>query len=274
MLPRLSLLLTIVLVLSACSFAPPAKKEAPADPPPATDPAGKLTAELQSDFARFDGKAGVYAKNLATGKTFAHNQDTVFPTASTHKLVVALATYKYLYGNASPAKQKQYDQNIKKMITVSDNPAFYEMLQEIETHHPDALTKVLADLKLVHTRIHSKEAFEKYNYHSVTTPYEMAVVFETIYNEQYLGHEKSAYLKHNLARTIFKEEIPRFMQTTVMHKTGELPGILTDVGIIDDGKNKILISAYTTPRKGSQQGSNFIANTSSKIYNLLREKNG
>lgn len=275
MLNRLALLLCLVLLASACNFAaPPAKKAAPVEPPPAADPAIQANQEIKNDFTDFAGTAGVYAKNLNTGATFSFNQDTVFPTASTHKLVVALATYKYLYPNASQAKRKLYDENIKKMITVSDNPAFYEMLDEIEKTQPDALTKVLADLNLVRTRIHSKEAFATYGYHSVTTPYEMAVVLEAIQNEQYLGPDRSNFLKENLAKTIFKEEIPRFMQAKVMHKTGELPGVLTDVGIIDDGKNQILISAYTTPRQESEQASTFIAQTSAKIYNLLRDKNG
>lgn len=214
----------------------------------------------------------MYAKNLVTGSTFTYNQDTIFPTASTHKLVVSLATYKYLYPSASEAKRKQYDDHVKKMITVSDNPSFYAMLDEIEAVHPDAMTKVLSDLGLTKTRIHSKEAFAKYGYHSVTTPHEMAVIFETIYREAYLGREKSAYLKENLGKTIFREEIPRFMKGKVMHKTGELPGILTDVGIVDDGKNQILISAYTTPRNGSDDASDFIAQASAKVYNLLRTK--
>ncbi len=47
-----------------------------------------------------------------------------------------------------------------------------------------------------------------------------------------------------------------------------------NVGIVDDGKNQILISTYTKPKKGSQQASAFIAQTSAKIYNLLRDKNG
>ncbi|MCX7780473.1 MAG: class A beta-lactamase-related serine hydrolase [Negativicutes bacterium] len=80
-------------------------------------------------------------------------------------------------------------------------------------------------------------------------------------------------IKDWLSKTIFKKEIPRFMETRVLHKTGELPGVLTDVGIIEDGKNAILISAYTTPKRGSEQGSNFIATSSAKIYNLLRDKN-
>lgn len=278
----ISLLLLAIFTFTAVACttlnAPQTKPEPEQAPPPAaSQPPVKSqpdsSEQLQSKLHQFDGKAGLYAKNLKTGQTFTFNQDTIFPTASTHKLVVALAIYKYLYAEASQADKKRYDTNIKQMMVISDNPAFYELLNDIEHKKPDALTRVLTDLKLVHTRIHSREAFNKYGYHSVTTPYEMAAVFEAIYNETYLGKEFSAILKEELAKTIYKEEIPRFMPNVkVLHKVGELPGVQCDVGLVDDGRDQILISAYTTTRRAPPYASNFIANISAKSYNLLRTK--
>ncbi|MEL7634370.1 MULTISPECIES: serine hydrolase [Sporomusa] len=272
-------LLLFLLTVSACgTLNTPQSKPAPAaPPPPAANPSSPSqpdwNKQLHNKLNQFDGKTGLHAKNLKTGQTFSFNQDTIFPTASTHKLLVSLAVYKYLYSEASLADKQRYDNNIKKMLTISDNPAFYELLDDIEKKKPDALTRVLTDLKLVHTRIHSREAFTKYGYHSVTTPAEMAAVFETIYNEAYLGKEFSAILKEELAKTIFNDEIPRFMQNTkVLHKVGELPGIQCDVGIIDDGRDQILISAYTSTQRPPPYASNFIANISAKAYNLLHTK--
>ncbi|WWV71720.1 hypothetical protein SOV_30570 [Sporomusa ovata DSM 2662] len=263
--------------LVACGSSnntPQAKPEAAV--PPATDRVQSqpdLSGQLQRSLEQFEGKAGLYTKNLKTGQTFGFNQDTIFPTASTHKMVVALAIYKYVYPEATTSEKKRYDNNIKQMMVISDNPAFYQLLDDIERKKPDALTRVLTDLKLVHTRIHSREAFSQYGYHSVTTPYEMAVVIETIYNETYLGKEFSAILKEELGKTIFKEEIPRYMQKAkVLHKVGELPGVQCDVGIVDDGRDLILISVYTTTQRAAPYASNFIADTSAKAYNLLRIK--
>ncbi|SMD15614.1 serine hydrolase [Sporomusa malonica] len=272
------LLLLFLLTTSACNTlnAPQSKPEPATPPTPLTNqPASQpdWARQLHGSLNQFDGKTGLYAKNLKTGQNFSFNQDTIFPTASTHKLVVALAIYKYLYAEASITDKKRYDANIKKMLVVSDNPAFYELLNDIEHKKPDALTRVLADLNLVHTRIHSREAFTKYGYHSVTTPAEMAVVFETIYNEVYLGKEFSLILKEELSKTIFKEEIPRFMHNAkVFHKVGELPGVQCDVGIVDDGRDQILISSYTSTHRPPPYASNFIANISAKAYNLLRTK--
>ena len=274
---RLILILMLGLWLpfvASCGTTNPQLKKPENAIPPAGYPLhlqNNLFGQFQESLEQFDGKVGLYTKNLKNGFTYGFNQDTIFPTASTHKILVALAVYKYLYLDATLAEKKQYDENIKKMMVISDNPSFFQLLDDIERKKPDAITRVLTDLKLTHTRIHSREAFYNYNYHSVTTPYEMAVVFEAIYNETYLNKEFSAILKEELSNTVFKEEIPRFMPNAkVMHKVGELPGVQCDVGVVDDGNDLILISIYTTTRREAPYASNFIANTSAGIYNLLR----
>jgi beta-lactamase class A len=253
----------------------PQKKptENSAPPTQASDETDRQISRIRRNAEAFNGKAGLFAKNLKTGKTIAINEHQIFPTASTHKLVVALATYKYLYLEVSPDKKKQYDLYIKNMMQVSDNPAFYRMVRELDSRKPEALSQVLKDLQLKNTWIHSEEAFRKYGYHSVTTPAEMATIFETIYHEQYLGKEMSAIVKEELAKTIFHEEIPRFMQKSkVMHKVGSLPGMLCDVGIVDDGKDQILISIFTTSKQAEKQSSLYIAEASADLYNALRSR--
>jgi len=233
--------------------------------------ASSLEKEINRDLKGFDGRVGIFAKNLKTGKTIEFNQDEVFPTASTSKLVVALATYKYLYPTANVDKTNEYDQDIKLMMTVSDNNSFQELLDEIDANKKDALVKVVKDLRLRQTQIHSNDAFNRYGYHSVTTPYEMARVFESIYMNKYLNKEKSQQLKYELANSIFHDEIPRYMLTPVFHKVGELDDVLCDVGIVQDGYEAILISFYTVTAD-HEYSSNFIATESAKLYNALRHK--
>lgn len=277
-------LVLMLFLLAGCGLTKPAPKYK-AEQAPLTEQkntqsaapdnaiAGPLVDELYARAKQFDGQAGIYAKNLQTGQTVSFNADEVFPTASTHKLVVSLAVYKYLYADASTAKRKQYDQHIKDMLVVSDNPAFYTLLEEIEAEKPTALTQVLTDLGLVKTQIHSEAAFQEYGYHSVTTPREMAVVFERIYREDYVAKEFSAILKEELANSIYREEIPRFMNhSKVLNKAGALPGVLCDVGLVDDGRDQILISAYTTSDRSEDYASDFLAKIAEQAYNALRKK--
>jgi beta-lactamase class A len=267
---RLAVFLVVIMLSAACATTPAPKPEpGPQAGSVPADPAQSVRLEV----GRFDGQAGIFAKNLGDGRTVEINGDRVFPTASTHKLVVALAVYRYLYADASPGQKRAYDRSIEAMMVTSDNPAFYRLLDDIAARRPDALTRVLADLRLTQTRIHSGEAFRRYGYHSVTTPREMAAVFEAIYNETYLGKELSAILKEELANTVFREELPRFMQKSrVMHKVGSLPGLLCDVGIVDDGRDRILISVFAASGRPEAYASNFIAHVSAASYNALRTK--
>ncbi|MDT8903747.1 serine hydrolase [Anaeroselena agilis] len=253
MLRKAAIVLTALLLTAAAASASPYK-------------------EIAGDARIFPGQVGVYAKNLKTGKTLAYNRDTVFPAASTAKLVVALALYKYLYPAANPDKKELYDENVTDMIVISGNDSYRAMLDEIDAVRPDALRRVTRDLRLRKTQVHSEDAYKRYRYHSVTTPYEMALVFEHIYRDRYLGRQKSAELKDKLANTIFRDEIPRFMETPVMHKVGSLDNLLCDVGIVDDGRDQILISIYTLTDKPEEYASDYIARTAAKAYNALRRK--
>jgi beta-lactamase class A len=268
----------VLLFLSACDIVNTTQEKPGVETTKqvTNQPLSQLNSLLQfsDDLTKFKGQIGLYARNLKTNQTLYFNQDSIFPTASTHKLVVAIAIYKYLYPEASLIEKQHYNENIKQMMITSDNPAFYELLDDIEQKRPDALTHVLNDLNLVHSKIHNREAYLTYGYHSITTPYEMSLIFETIYNEAYLGKEFSAILKEELGNTIFQEEIPRYLQgKKILHKVGELPGVQCDVGIIDDGQDLILISAYTTTQQSPPYASNFIADVSAKAYYLLKKSN-
>lgn len=227
---------------------------------------------LEAYISSFNGRVGIYAENLKSGKNFKYKESEIFPTASTSKLVVSLAVYKYLYPSGSIELKNTYDDAIYRMIHTSDNDAFYDLLDKIDTNSPKALTKTVADLGLKRTKIHNEEAFQKYGYHSITTPREMAEVFRTIDKGKYLGKPRTAVLEDELANTIFREEIPRFMLTKVMHKVGELDNIMCDVGIVDDGKDRILMSIYTDSSETAEVKSDMIALTAAKLYNLLRRQ--
>lgn len=223
-----------------------------------------------AELGAFDGYVGIYAKNLRTGQTISLDQNKVFPTASTSKLAVALAVYKYLYPAAPAEAKAEYTEDIDLMMRVSDNQSFYDSLAEIDQLSFNPLNAVVQDLSLHQTKIHSSEARQIYGYSSVTTPYEMAILFESIFRDNYLGPQQSAILKEALANTIFHDELPRFLPGTVMHKIGHLDDILCDVGIVDDGEDQILISIYTRTDRGEEYASNYIANTAAALYRALK----
>lgn len=231
--------------------------------------ASSLEKEIKSDLTNFNGRVGVYAKNLKTGKSYGFKDNDVFPAASTSKLVVSLATYKYLYPKATEVKKAEYDDGVNAMLTISDNEYFTAFLGEFDTRNKSELARTVKDLGLKRTQIHSEDAFKRYQYHSVTTAYEMGRVLETIYRDKYIPKDKTLQMKDELRNSIFHDEIPRYMETPVVHKIGQINDVLCDVGIIEDGHAPILVSVYTLTDDESY-ASDFIASIAAKLYNALR----
>lgn len=252
MLKRIITLCLVMLFVTATGFtAPPLEKE------------------IKSDLTGFNGRVSVYAKNLKTGKSYGFKDSDIFPTASTSKLIVSLATYKYLYPKATEVKRAEYDDGINAMMTVSDNEYFASFLDEFDNRNKNELAKTVKDLGLRKTQIHSEDAFTRYQYHSVTTAYEMGRVLETIYRDKYIPKDKTLQMKQELRNSIFQDEIPRYMETPVVHKIGQINDVLCDVGIIEDGHAPILVSIYTRT-DDEDYASNFIASIAAKLYNALR----
>jgi beta-lactamase class A len=226
---------------------------------------------IYQEAMQFNGLVGLYAKNLKTGKVIAYQPNLIFPTASTSKLFVVITVYKYLYPQATVEQQQLYDQQIKDAIEFSDNDAFYQLLEEIDQIRPDALALVTQDMKLSQTFIHNEDAYLLYQYHSVTTAQEMAMVLETLVTTKYLDLDKTELLKQELANTIFAQELPRYLPSKVMHKVGELDQVLCDVGLVEEGPNQVIISVYTASDMVHDDASDFIANISQMIYYSIIE---
>ena len=52
-----------------------------------------LTKKIETILAGFNGEAGVYVKNLRSGKSVAINADSIFPTASMVKVPILIGIF-------------------------------------------------------------------------------------------------------------------------------------------------------------------------------------
>lgn len=218
--------------------------------------------ELDWSVSSFAGSVGIYAKNLRTGQEIRVNADAIFPTASTNKLIAAMGEYKYLYDKVAEDEQARIDENIMRMMRISDNDAYFDAIEKIRSAFGEEILEHILrdDLKLEATYINSRVSFARYEYSSVTTPYEMGEVFKKLYEGDYLGKDRSARMLDYLAHTIFNEEIPRFFpEKLVMHKIGSLDEYMNDVGIVQMGQEPILLSIFTRTEEGEDYASHFIA---------------
>ncbi|MEM1056509.1 MAG: serine hydrolase [Bacteroidota bacterium] len=80
----------LVAALVACASAPPARDASP--PWPEERPDASLQTAIEAVVDGFGGRVGVYVRHLPTGRTAALDADSLFPTASTIKVPILVAT--------------------------------------------------------------------------------------------------------------------------------------------------------------------------------------
>lgn len=216
-----------------------------------------LEAQLRSKTSSFQGKVGIYIKDLTTGKEVNINGNEVFPTASTSKVIVTLAAYKY--PNRIPAENRAHmPALVSDMIIYSNNEAFWELAEQLGS---PTLETTCRDLGLRNTAIHNDAAYQRTGYHSITTPRDMGKALEGLLRGRYIGNKNSKTVLRLMENGVYNEEIPRRLppNTPVAHKPGELDDILCDVGIVFNAQRPYLISVYTKSNAGSTAASNMIA---------------
>lgn len=225
------------------------------------DAAAKKAPDLESELRReancFNGKVGIYIKDLTTNQEVNINEKVLFPTASTNKVIVAMTAYKFI--DQIPVNFRPKMPNlVSDMIIYSSNDAFGELVDQLGS---PALEKTCHDLGLRNTAVHNEAAYQKTGYHSVATARDMGRVLESLLSGRYIGDKNSKTILRLMENGIYNEEIPRLLppKTAVAHKPGELHDIICDVGIVFNPKRPYLIAVYTKTDKGSAAASDFIA---------------
>lgn len=191
----------------------------------------KLQAQLAQLLEGFNGVAGVYVKDLKTGKTAAVNADTIFPTASMVKVPILIGvmdkigkgelkydqslTYRdsLLYagvdilGSFKDTERIELGKVMMLMLTMSDNTAslWLQSLAGTGTR----INELMESLGLVHTRVNSRtpgrEAARSQYGWGQTTPREMATLFEMIAEGKVINDSLSSRMLRLLGRNFWDD---------------------------------------------------------------------
>jgi beta-lactamase class A len=227
------------------------------------------SAPLQSQIAalakQFDGEAGLYARNLASGEEIAFNAHTRFPTASTIKTAVMLEAYHQaaegklrfdetvalteamkvggagILNGLRPGLQLRVSDLVHLMIVLSDNTATNILVERLGTKQID---ERLPGYKLHNTKIFRPtfrdgraDVFPELEREfglGMTTPREMADLMALIAEGRAVNAEASASMLATLRRQTDKGMIPRLLPAGVEvgNKTG------TDSEKLPDAKGR------------------------------------
>ncbi len=192
----------------------------------------KLQAQVQQLLTGFGGDAGLYIKNLKTGKTVSINADTIFPTASMVKIPILIGmmdklnrgeyqyhqelTYKdsLLYAGSDILGAFKNNEKVELskvmmlMLTTSDNTASL-WLQSL-AGKGTRINEILDSLGLTSTRVNSRTPGREGNRTQYgwgqTTPREMATLMEKIYRRQIISDSASDKMLRLLGRNYWDEQ--------------------------------------------------------------------
>lgn len=225
----------------------------------------KLTRKVSELVAGFKGEVGVFVKELRTGKTVSINADTVFPTASIVKIPILVGimdkinkgelqyhqdlVYKDSLFYAGSDILGSFKNNehitlaklIMLMLTTSDNTAslWLQSLAGKGTRINELLDSAGLHLTRVNSRTPGREANRTEYGWGQTTPFEMAMLMEKIYNRTLISDSASNAMIRLLGRNYWDEQAISQIPTNVF--------VASKNGCVDASRSEVLLVMAKRP---------------------------
>lgn len=209
-------------------------------------PDPELAALVTERLAGHSGKFGVAIKDLETGRGVLIDPDGEYQAASLFKLWVMYEVFKQRelgavsFGEALVLTDRHvsYDlgtldrpvgstielgEALERMITISDNSSAILLTDRVGALN---INQDLRGLGLAHTRLFLDDL--------VTSPLDALVFLEMLARGEGVSPRASAEMLQLLSRQRVNDRIPRLLPpgTIVAHKTGNLAGVINDVGVV------------------------------------------
>lgn len=215
----------------------------------------ELTKNQQATF-------GIYIKNLSTGQEISINPDKQFTSASLYKLAVMYTIFDLGYKNVLNINQKDIQDNLKSMITISSNEAAIFLVENYASWQK--VTETMHTIGLNNTSLNQVPP--------VTTPRDTAKLLEIISQGQAVNMETSVKMLELLASQRINDRIPTLLPPGVIvaHKTGELEDVRHDAGVLIGPDNNIVLVLMTEGSQNPEKIKPVMANIAFEIYEFFR----
>ena len=234
---------------------------------------------LDALIAKFPGRAGVWVADPKSAvPLYAHDGDAKVTTASLYKLGVLMEAERRVdsgqlrysdsitigpddvtdEGSAyEPGTLLSLDDALEAMITVSDNGA------ALALWHLFGASAIEASL--VRAGLPDLLMFDA-DGNTLTTPHATGTFFQLLARKELVSAAASDRMIARLERQTLNDRLPALLpkQTVVAHKTGNLPGLVHDAGIIftPGGPRTVVVMTWDT----FDGASRFIAEVGAIVY--------
>ena len=264
----------------------------------------KLTKKLQELVKGFNGEAGIFVKNLKTGKTASFNADTIFPTASMVKVPIMVGVFNEIEkGNLKYNQELTYRDSLlyegedilgsfkdgEKIklskvqmlsITTSDNTASLWLQKLVGGEN---INNWLEAHGFEKTRVNSRTPgrrpdWEEYGW-GQTTPREMARLAVMIREGKAVSEAASERMYRNLIRIYYDAEalsqIPPYVQAA--SKSGAVDQARSEVVLVNAPHGDYVFCITTKNQKDTSwnqqnEGFTLIRNLSALLWNYFEPK--
>lgn len=253
---------------------------------PARASTSELIRHLDELAGGFPGGVGIYVADPRTAQPlYTRNADEHVITASLYKLGVLAEAERRVdagdlkYSDVISIEPEDItedgsfepvgtaltvDEALEKMITISDNGSALALWRVLGPANIDA-TLVKVGLKDFHVALDHGED-------NVATPRAIGSYFAMLANRQLISPAASDRMLARLARQEINDRLPAALPdgVVVAHKTGNLPGITHDAGIIFTPSGPRVVVAMTWDTY-EEDAASFIANIGAAVYSAVLE---
>ena len=253
---------------------------------PAAASTADLVQQLDQISGSFPGGVGLVVVDPLTGKTlYARDAGEHVITASLYKLGVLLEAERRVDagdlryddvvtiepedvvedGSFEPVgTEMTVDQALEAMVTISDNGAAQSLWRVLGPENIDATLEKIG-LTDFHVAL-------DHNEDNVATPSAIASFFTLLANKKLVSAAASDRMLARLERQEINDRLPAALPdgVVVAHKTGNLPGITHDAGIIFTPQGPRVVVAMTWDAY-DEDANAFIANIGALVYAAVLE---
>jgi beta-lactamase class A len=257
----------------------------------AASPLARLNGDIQRITRSVNATWGIYIKCLETGEEIAIDADRQMDTMSVIKIPLMAEAFREIgEGKFSLADRVTLTDAAKRpgtgtirsldagvqltvkdlltmMIIVSDNTATDLIYDKVGG--PDAVNRLMDEWGLKSIRATgtadqwfkalraagSSEAFHREAKHpfGLSSPRDMGRLLERIENGEAVSKDASAQMLQIMRGQVYSSRLPRYVTGyRIPHKTGDfLPFIGNDVGILEGGSRRVVMSVFTANHFGA-----------------------